>query len=76
MNSYLDIYINNITHTYIYIYIYIYIYTKLYIYVNYYALIKLEKGMERDNFMSPCEAKKFGLIDDILEHPPSPTEQA
>lgn len=27
--------------------------------------------MERDHFMSPTEAKAFGLIDNILEHPPS-----
>jgi ATP-dependent Clp protease protease subunit len=25
--------------------------------------------MERDKFMSPVEAKEFGLIDKILEHP-------
>jgi ATP-dependent Clp protease protease subunit len=30
----------------------------------------VEKNMERDNFMSPHEAKEFGLIDKILEHPP------
>ena len=27
--------------------------------------------MERDKFMSPEEAKDFGLIDVILEHPPN-----
>lgn len=26
--------------------------------------------MERDKFMSPHEAKLFGLIDTVLEHPP------
>ncbi len=26
--------------------------------------------MDRDRFMSPDEAKDFGLIDTILEHPP------
>ena len=26
--------------------------------------------MERDRFMSPTEAKEFGLIDNVLEHPP------
>ena len=26
--------------------------------------------MERDKFMSPAEAKEFGLIDKILQHPP------
>lgn len=25
--------------------------------------------MERDNFMSPTEAKEFGIIDKILAHP-------
>lgn len=30
----------------------------------------LYKRMERDSFMSPEEAKQFGLIDQILEHPP------
>lgn len=28
----------------------------------------VEKAMERDNFMSPEEAKKFGLIDEIVEN--------
>ncbi|XP_011258689.1 uncharacterized protein LOC105252805 isoform X2 [Camponotus floridanus] len=28
-----------------------------------------EKGMERDNFMSPTEAKEFGIIDKVLAHP-------
>lgn len=31
----------------------------------------VEKGVERDNFMSPEEAKKFGLIDSIVEKRPS-----
>jgi len=30
----------------------------------------VEASMERDKFMSPVEAKEFGLIDKILEHPP------
>lgn len=25
--------------------------------------------MERDKFMNPSEAKEFGIIDTILEHP-------
>lgn len=25
--------------------------------------------MERDNFMSPVEAKEFGIIDKVLAHP-------
>lgn len=28
---------------------------------------KIETAMERDNFMTPEEAKKFGLIDEIIE---------
>lgn len=28
----------------------------------------VEKSMERDNFMSPQEAKKFGLIDKVIEN--------
>ncbi|MDR2106930.1 MAG: ATP-dependent Clp endopeptidase proteolytic subunit ClpP [Holosporaceae bacterium] len=31
------------------------------------SLAEVEKAMERDNFMSPEEAKKFGLIDEIIE---------
>lgn len=30
--------------------------------------------MERDNFMSPEEAKTLGLIDSVLEHPPAVPE--
>jgi len=33
-------------------------------------LSTVESSMERDKFMSPYEAKEFGLIDKILEHPP------
>lgn len=33
-------------------------------------LSKIEANMERDKFMSPEEAKEFGLIDKILQHPP------
>jgi len=29
-----------------------------------------ESNMERDKFMNPLEAKEFGLIDMVLEHPP------
>ena len=32
----------------------------------------IEQNMERDKFMSPFEAKEFGLVDKILEHPPKP----
>lgn len=30
-------------------------------------LADIEKAMDRDNFMSPIEAKKFGLIDEVYE---------
>lgn len=33
-------------------------------------LEKVERSMERDNFMSPVEAKEFGIIDQILKNPP------
>lgn len=31
----------------------------------------VEKSMERDNFMTPPAAKEFGLIDNVLEKPPT-----
>ncbi|KAG8313019.1 hypothetical protein J6590_010111 [Homalodisca vitripennis] len=31
---------------------------------------KIEANMERDKFMSPSDAKDFGIIDEILDHPP------
>ncbi|CAL1545015.1 unnamed protein product [Lymnaea stagnalis] len=31
----------------------------------------IEKSMERDRFMNPKEALEFGLIDTVLEHPPT-----
>jgi ATP-dependent Clp protease, protease subunit len=38
-------------------------------------LEEIQKNMERDNFMSAEDAKKFGLIDDIIkERPSSPTD--
>ena len=30
-----------------------------------------EEALERDNFLSPEEAKEFGLIDRVLAQPPS-----
>ena len=33
----------------------------------------IEAAMERDNFMSPEEAKKFGLIDEIVLERPKPS---
>lgn len=35
----------------------------------------IEQTMERDKFMSPSEAKEFGLIDTVLEHPPLPVNE-
>lgn len=32
-------------------------------------LALIEKSIERDNFMSPEEARKFGLIDKVLTKP-------
>lgn len=31
----------------------------------------LYNKMERDNYLSPEAAKALGLIDEVLEHPPS-----
>jgi len=31
---------------------------------------EIETGMERDNFMVPDEAKKFGLIDEVVDKRP------
>ncbi|CAA6662712.1 unnamed protein product [Spirodela intermedia] len=31
---------------------------------------RIEQSMERDMFMSPDEAKEFGLIDEVIEHRP------
>ena len=38
-------------------------------------LSEIEKAMERDNFMTPEEAKSFGLIDKIIEHRATPIEK-
>ncbi|XP_018340027.1 PREDICTED: ATP-dependent Clp protease proteolytic subunit, mitochondrial isoform X2 [Trachymyrmex septentrionalis] len=32
-------------------------------------LEEIAKSMERDNFMSPTQAKEFGIIDKVLAHP-------
>lgn len=34
------------------------------------SMEKIETSIERDKFMSPKEAKEFGLIDTILDSPP------
>ncbi|HYD66488.1 ATP-dependent Clp endopeptidase proteolytic subunit ClpP [Azospirillum sp.] len=36
----------------------------------------IEQNMERDKFMSPEEAKAFGLIDEVVERRPIPGESA
>ena len=38
-------------------------------------LSDIEKDMDRDNFMSPAEAKKFGLIDEIYEKRPEGNDE-
>lgn len=38
-------------------------------------LSEIEKAMDRDNFMSPAEAKKFGLIDEIYEKRPEGSDE-
>nr|KAG5714144.1 hypothetical protein BaRGS_020472 [Batillaria attramentaria] len=35
----------------------------------------IEASMERDRFMNPYEGKEFGLIDNVLEHPPTIEEE-
>jgi ATP-dependent Clp protease protease subunit len=39
-------------------------------------LSAIEAAVERDRFMSPEEAKSFGLIDEVMTHRPAPDEQA
>ena len=36
----------------------------------------IEEGMDRDNFMSPEDALKFGLIDEVVAERPLPTDEA
>merc|ERR1712106_199991 len=36
----------------------------------------IHESLERDKFMDPIQAKEFGLIDKILEHPPKPGSEA
>ncbi|XP_038048348.1 ATP-dependent Clp protease proteolytic subunit, mitochondrial-like [Patiria miniata] len=47
---------------------------KLYVKHTKQQLEAIESAMERDRFMSPEEAKVFGIIDKVLEHPPLPGE--
>ena len=36
------------------------------------ALDKIEAAMERDRFMTPHEAKEFGLVDEVVDRRPEP----
>jgi ATP-dependent Clp protease protease subunit len=36
---------------------------------------KVQNDTERDNFMSPAEARKYGLIDKVLDHRKEPAEE-
>lgn len=38
------------------------------------SMDQIEKGMDRDNFMTGEEAKSFGLIDEVIEKRPAPVE--
>ncbi|XP_076346449.1 caseinolytic protease proteolytic subunit isoform X2 [Tachypleus tridentatus] len=38
------------------------------------SIEKIETYIERDRFLSPEQAKEFGLIDFVLEHPPTHSE--
>ena len=40
------------------------------------CVLMLELAMERDKFMNPTEAKEFGLLDIVVEHPPLPASAA
>ncbi|EEB15671.1 ATP-dependent Clp protease proteolytic subunit, putative [Pediculus humanus corporis] len=40
------------------------------------SIEKIEQSMERDKFMNPSDAKEFGIIDKILNHPPKLGEKA
>ena len=40
------------------------------------TLEEIERGMERDRFFSPQEAKEFGLVDEVFDRRPTPTMQA
>ncbi len=35
---------------------------------------EIEDGMDRDNFMTPDEAKAFGLVDEVIDKRPTPSE--
>ncbi|CAK9293184.1 unnamed protein product [Gordionus sp. m RMFG-2023] len=43
---------------------------RIYVKHTYQTFETIEKFVDRDKFMTPIEAKDFGLIDVVLEHPP------
>jgi ATP-dependent Clp protease protease subunit len=38
-------------------------------------LSKIENAMDRDRFMTPDEAKEFGLIDEVVSERPRPADE-
>ena len=40
------------------------------------SIEKIEQALDRDNFLSPEEAKKFGLIDEVVKSRPANEESA
>jgi ATP-dependent Clp protease protease subunit len=38
-------------------------------------LIEIERKLERDTYMSAEEAREFGLVDEVVERRPTPTDQ-
>jgi ATP-dependent Clp protease, protease subunit len=36
---------------------------------------EIEKAMDRDKFLEADEAKEFGLIDEVFDKRPAPTEE-
>lgn len=49
---------------------------ELYVHHTGQPMAAVEAGMERDNFMTPEEAKSFGLIDEVVARRPAPQEKA
>ena len=46
-----------------------------YINKHFLSLFFSEANMERDKYLTPYDAKDFGLIDIVLEHPPTIEEE-
>ncbi|XP_015597652.1 ATP-dependent Clp protease proteolytic subunit, mitochondrial [Cephus cinctus] len=49
---------------------------KLYVKHTGLDLLRIENSMERDKFMNPTDAKEFGIIDKVLEHPLQEREES